>query len=97
METISRYGLEALQYLKKGIPPGSEKGQTLAKMVWKAVHDVTGGDENIIAKLAESMETVDSDEVTNHFNSKQIADIATAHEYMLSALDVYLNNIGMTR
>jgi len=97
METLSRYGSEALQYLKNGIPPGSEKGQTLAKMIWKTMRDVTGGDENIIAKLAESMEIVDSDEVTNHYNIIQLEDIAAAYEYMLAALDVYLNNMGMTR
>ncbi len=79
---------EAIRLQKDGIPPESEAGQSLAEAFWKMVTEFTGGDERMLAELAD---IGNFEEMDNEWKQKQ----KLAEVYLKPALDAYFAKLGI--
>lgn len=81
--TQMNQSLQQAYLLKKtGEPPAGKKAQQFAKNYWNLVLEVTGGDINIITKLAETFERAGADQP----NRKSLQ----AQDFISSAIELYL-------
>jgi len=82
IKEMNRLNKEGARLQAEGVAPDSERGQAFAKEYWNMVLELTGGDTSIIAKLVESADSIERENIGN------MRDFA--HE----ALDVYFTNLG---
>jgi len=74
--------VQAYRLHRKGVEPGSVTAQKFAKHYWEIVLEVTGGDANIIKKLAETFSQAGNNQPNQKFQAAQ-AFIAAALEHYL--------------
>jgi len=95
MESWERMSIEAESLHEKGVSPESEEGQIFAKEFWGVIQETTGGDINIIAKLAESLDKLaESEEEAASLKGTHRDKIEIAYNFIKAALDAYFIKLG---
>ncbi|MCL2427359.1 MAG: MerR family transcriptional regulator [Oscillospiraceae bacterium] len=93
MDSWGQLANEAEQLQREGVSPESKKGQIFANAVWNTIEKLTDGDADLISKFAESMDKLaESEEVTTNMDAETIEKARIAHNYMLTALEIYTNS-----
>ena len=85
IETVNSFIDEAARLYDDGVLPESNQGKDFAKRYWKWIMDVTGGDINIVQRMAEQTAKSATDEKHDETMKKALL-------FMKSSLEMYFNN-----
>jgi DNA-binding transcriptional MerR regulator len=79
---------KAIQYQKDGVKPDSDEGIELARVFWDKTIETTGGDMNLVSKLAEIVQ----EECENNVD---LAKQVVANAFLEPALIAYFTKLGI--
>ena len=85
-KAMSRFYNDVVEFLKEGVLPESEKGQTSAKVFWETMVELTGGNMELMQKLNEHFAKI------FRSDQNQGKNLMATQDFMQSALDIYFNN-----
>jgi len=90
-ESINNLMDRAIQLQKDGIKPESINGQEFARAFWDKMNEFTGGDMNLIPKLAELSKNVNGSDAEREWKKKQ----KIANNFIEPALGAYFAKLGI--
>ena len=87
-EEMNKLNDQALAYATQGVSPHSPEAQVFATKYWDTIMDFTGGNQQLITKLATLADQLKSQ------GDQQGADFLQAHEFIGHALEAYFIKQG---
>lgn len=88
---------KAIQFQEDGVKPESDEGQALAKEFWDKIVEATGGDMNLIGKLAELAESETGGGGSSEYggDGSYVKKQQLANSYLEPALGIYFTKLGI--